>query len=83
MQSKVRGGGICVYTKLGLNAEVVDLPSIPSQDMEAGCISLYNDQRGTIYCTTIYRLLRGDPRQALKSLDDIINFLFNKKRGEI
>lgn len=81
-QVKVRGGGICVFTKTGLNAELVELPCTSNTNLEVGCVSLYNDQCGTIKCVTIYRPPHGDLGQALKSLDCIAPFLFVQTIGE-
>lgn len=81
-QDKVRGGGLCVFTKSGLNAEPVELPCKSDDSLEVGCISLYNDHRGTIRCVTIYRPPQGNLVQALKSLDRITTFLSAKSKSE-
>lgn len=81
-QKNARGGGLCVYSKTSLNAELVPLPYGPNPDLEIGCLSLGNDCRGTINCITVYRPPKGNIKRALESLDQITSYVIDGFKGE-
>lgn len=62
---------------------MLKLPCSSDCNLEIGCVSLYNDQRGSIYVVTVYRPPKGNLKEALNSLDADASYVKGQRKNSL